>query len=165
MDYSNFTALDFETANSSSSSVCAVGIVVVEEGQITKRITCLVNPAERFSSFNISIHGIRPSDVAGEPEFPEVWEKIRPYLENRLIIAHNASFDIGVLQAALRKYCLDIPDFKSDCSVKIARRTWHGLENYKLNTVASYLGITFQHHDAGEDALTCAKIVLAAGKK
>ena len=55
----SFNAIDVETANSNTSSICQIGVVRVNEGQVDSCFSTLVNPEERFSSFNIRIHGIR----------------------------------------------------------------------------------------------------------
>jgi DNA polymerase-3 subunit epsilon len=49
-----FTAIDFETANADRGSACAVGLVVVEDGQIVSRTSQLIRPEPcRFDPFNV----------------------------------------------------------------------------------------------------------------
>jgi len=159
----DFTAIDFETANHSLDSVCALGIVVVERGKVIEKVSKLVRPREMcFHPFNISIHGITEELVANEPEFCDIWPDVRPLLEGRIVLAHNSSFDMNVLREVLRQYQLECPAIRNSCTVKIARRTWPDLDNHRLKTVAEYLGIEFRHHDALEDALACAKIAIKA---
>ena len=101
----NFVAIDFETANEKRNSPCSIGIVVVKDGKIVDRIYHLIKPKEmRFLPINIGIHGIRPRMVENELEFDKVWEKIKEYFNNSLVIAHNASFDISVLRRTLELY-------------------------------------------------------------
>ena len=93
MDY---VAIDFEPANSQRSSPCAVGVVVVKGGEVTEKFYTLIKPMDcRFDGFNIGIHGITPEDVENEPEFPEIWPDLKPFLESDTVIAHNAGFDMG----------------------------------------------------------------------
>lgn len=159
----NFAAIDFETANGYLGNVCAVGIIIVEKGQVVDKFSKLVRPKEfYFDSFNVKIHGITEELVEKEPEFFEIWPEVLPLLEGRILIAHNASFDMSVLQEVLRQYALSCPNFTYCCTVQIARKTWPELMNHKLKTVAEYLGITFKHHDALEDALACAHIAIKA---
>lgn len=54
----DFIAIDFETANSSRSSACALGLVEVKDGVITAEHSWLIDPQQRFDGMNISIHGI-----------------------------------------------------------------------------------------------------------
>ena len=129
----NFVAIDFETANSSRSSVCSLAAVTVENGQIVRSNYSLIRPpVMRFDYRNVQVHGINPEDVESKPTFNELWERIRPHLENKIVIAHNASFDMSVLRSILKEYALPIPKFKHACTVQIAKKAWPGGENYKI---------------------------------
>ena len=58
---------------------------------------------------------------------------------------------------------LPVPKFSYCDTVAISRKVWPELENHKLNTVGSFLEIDFKHHNALDDARTCAAIPLKAG--
>jgi DNA polymerase-3 subunit epsilon len=162
----NFTVIDFETANSKRASACALGIVRVEGGKIVEKEAWLIRPEDmKFSYMNIAIHGIRPEQVEDEPEFGELFTKIfREKLEGQLVVAHNASFDMSVLRKSLDLYGLEYPSFDYLCTVKIAKKTWPELYNHKLNTVSEFLGFEFNHHDALDDCLACANLLIKACK-
>jgi DNA polymerase-3 subunit epsilon len=162
----DFVAIDFETANASRSSVCSMAAVTVENGQIVRSAYSLIRPPVlKFDYRNIQVHGIHPEQVMNKPTFDQLWEKIRPHLENKIVIAHNATFDISVLRSILREYSLPVPAFKHACTVQIAKKAWPGGENYKLNTLAQRFQIDFDHHNALHDARTCAQIALLAGQE
>ena len=76
INHMNFTAIDFETANSKRSSACAIGIMVVENGRIIKEITKLIKPTPDYH--NIRVHGITEDMVENEPDFGELWNEIIP---------------------------------------------------------------------------------------
>ena len=66
----DFTAIDFETANSSSASACSVGLVKVRDGRVVDRVHWYIRPPfphNEFSEWNIRIHGITPEMVADAP--------------------------------------------------------------------------------------------------
>jgi len=158
-------AIDFETANENPSSVCALGIAVIENNTITALKHWLIKPPElRFNFFNTCLHNISAKDVEKKPEFYRIWPAVKKYLEGKIIIAHNASFDIGVLQSVLKVYRLDAPELYYACTVNLSRRVWKNLDNYKLNTVAKSLEINFNHHNAKDDAFACASIAIKAAK-
>ena len=162
----NFVAIDFETANSSRSSACSLAAVTVENGQIVRSAYSLIRPpVMEFNYHNIQIHGIYPEDVINKPTFNQLWSRICPHLENKVVIAHNAAFDISVLRSILKEYSLPLPQFKYACTVQIARKTWPDEENYKLDTLARKFQIDFDHHNALHDARTCAKLAILAGQE
>jgi DNA polymerase III subunit epsilon len=155
----DFVAIDFETANEQRSSPCSIGLVVVKNGEFVENHSFLIRPPElRFNSINISIHGIRPRDVASQPEFPAIWEVLRGYLEENVLVAHNAAFDMSVLNRTLEYYEIPHAEFRHHCTCKISKRLWPNLYDHKLDSVAGSLGIRFKHHDACEDARACAEI-------
>ncbi|CAM4099913.1 exonuclease domain-containing protein [Lederbergia lenta] len=161
----NFVAIDFETANSVRSSVCSIGIVKVKNGKIQEELHTLINPLSEFHYYNTKIHGITEYMVHDAPTFEEFWPRFKGFIENQTIIAHNASFDIGVLRDSLGRIHETEPNFQYGCSYRIAKKVWPNLYNHKLSTVANYLSISLKHHDALEDARASAKIILEAMKK
>ena len=157
----NFIAIDFETANEKRNSPCSIGIIVVRNGNVVEKIHHLIRPKEmRFMPINIGIHGIRPAMVKDELEFDKVWDKIKHYFNNNLVIAHNASFDISVLRNTLDLYGIEAPEFNYICTMKLSRNFYSDLDNAKLNTVNNFLGYEFKHHDALDDAMACSNILL-----
>ncbi|MGG7058418.1 exonuclease domain-containing protein [Clostridium tertium] len=154
----HYFVIDFETANSSRTSACALGIVEVNNGNIINTLDYLINPEEHFDGFNISLHGISPSKVKGKPTFPQIWNEITNILTNQIIIAHNASFDISVLRHVLDKYQIEYPTFTYSCTRILSKKTWPSLINYKLDTIAKMLDIDFIHHNACEDAIATSKV-------
>jgi DNA polymerase III subunit epsilon len=160
----DFTAIDFETANQRRDSACQLAAVVVQGGEIVDRRMWLIRPRPfYFNARNIEVHGIQPEKVIDEPEFGEIWPTIAPYVESACLVAHNAPFDIGVLRECLRAHDHRVPEMQFTCTRLIARAAWPGRQGYGLKSVADWLGIHFRHHDALEDSIACAKILLAAG--
>ena len=162
----DFVSIDFETANEARSSPCSIGLVTVRDGRVVDKTSMLIRPKELyFNPFNVSIHGITEDDVRDQPEFPDVWEGpkgIRNRLENQFVVAHNAGFDMSVLRHTLLEYEIPFPEFDYSCTRIIAFKTWPGLSSYSLDSVAEMLSISFNHHDALEDALACAEIGIRA---
>ena len=157
-----FVAIDFEIADYGRDSACAVGLVRVEGGKITKRATHLLRPPRREFAFTY-IHGLTWRDVKDAPSFPELWPELEPLFEGAsFLVAHNAGFDRSVLRACLREAGLPEPVQPFKCSVRLAKSLW-GLRSAALPDVCSHLGIKLKHHDAGSDAEACARIVMAAG--
>ncbi|ADU66891.1 3'-5' exonuclease [Desulfurispirillum indicum] len=158
----NFTAIDFETANEQRTSACAIGVVVVENRQIVRQYARLIRPEPmRFASFNTAVHGLTAADVAGAPVFGELWPEIAADIVSApLLVAHNTSFDMSVLQHCLRSsgIAANIPD--AVCSCRMAKKLLPQLVNHKLNTLCKHFGIPLNHHDALSDAQAAARIIL-----
>jgi DNA polymerase-3 subunit epsilon len=163
-----FVAIDFETANGSPASPCAVGLVRVRDGQIQESLSMLFRPPypnNWFHEGNIQVHGIRPEDIIDSPDWEEVLPELLLFTEGLPLVAHNASFDMGVLRASAEAVSFDLPQMNYFCSLSIARRTY-ALESYRLNAVAYAIGHEeFRHHDALADSDACARIILHAANR
>ena len=160
-----FVSIDFETANNRADSACQLAAVVVRDGKIATEHSWFIRPPRMyFSPRNISIHGIRPTDVEFAPTMEGVWSELQPLLEGEVIIAHNARFDLGVLVSSLEAFDVACPDLEFTCTRSLARGAWPGRSGYGLKPLGNWLGIAFKHHDALEDARCCAAIALAVAK-
>lgn len=158
MDF-RFIAIDVETANSARRSICQIGLVFFENGEITRSYVSLVKQ-KTFNPTNISIHGITPEMVKSAPDWSKVWGEIRPQLDGAFVVSHTL-FD----QQCLVEACSHIGAADDDCdltkwidSCKVSRLAWPNLPNHKLKTVANHLGVSFLHHDALEDARASGEI-------
>ena len=163
MDNLNFIAIDFETATALRSSVCEIGICVVRNGVVEETRSWLVRPEDnRYSYFNIQVHGITPDDTCDAPQFDQVWEEIeRLYLDEfDTFVAHNMPFDRSCLHKAAELYNIHLPSLKWRCSLATARKLYAFSCN-KLGYLCSQLGIPEgNHHRAGDDAEMCARLYL-----
>lgn len=156
-------ALDFETANTNSASACALGIAIYEDGEIRDSFEWYFKPYYRYNYFTFTdIHGITREDVQDEEEFVFYYDELKKILEDSIIVAHNAAFDIDVLNAVCDVYGLD--HFRNQYldTVAVARRVYPELYNHRLNTVCDYLGIPLNHHNGKSDAYACLMILLKA---
>lgn len=158
----NFIAMDFETANYQMNSACSLALVMVQNSKIVGEYYTLINPQTTFRPQNIRIHGITPAMVTTAPKFSEMWTEIAHYfLPQRLIVAHNAPFDCGVLKACLTTAELSLPQFLSIDTVKTSKKFFPQWPSHRLNVCCQELGIALDHHhDALEDSRACANILL-----
>lgn len=161
----DFVAIDFETANSMRESPCALGFVVVRNGQIVDERNLLMRPPnstgpEDFDDFNVGLHGIGWDQVKNEPFFIEIWESLVPVIGDLPLVAHNAAFDINVLADSIDYSGEICGDFPFTCTLVTSRRVLN-LASYSLPYVAAELNVEcLRHHDALSDARAAAHIMI-----
>lgn len=164
----DFTAIDFETANASSASACAVGLARVRDGKVVATAGWLIRPPEghdRFFELNIGIHGIRPEDVAGAKTWDAQLDDLAGFAGADILVAHNAGFDMAVLRRACEATSQPCPPYRYACSLQVARRTYD-LPSYRLPSAAAAAGFgPFAHHEATADAVACAHIMIDAARR
>lgn len=159
----DFVAIDVETANPDMGSICQIGVAKFVEGQLAEEWSTLVDPEDYFDDVNISIHGIEPRMVRGEPTLPEIADRLRETLEGSLSVCHT-HFDRVALTRAYLKYKLNPISTSWLDSARVVRRTWKDLawSGYGLANVCARIGYQFTHHDALEDAKAAGYVLLAA---
>jgi len=164
----DFTAIDFETANASSASACAVGLVRVRAGRVVAKTGWFIRPPagyDRFFDVNIGIHGIHPEDVVHAKTWSAQLDDIVAFAGADVLVAHNAGFDMAVLRRACDATGDLCPPYRYFCSLQLARRAYD-LPSYRLPSAAAAAGFTgFAHHEATADALACAHIVIDAARR
>ena len=164
----DFTAVDFETANSFAASACSVGLVKVRDGRVVDEASWFIRPPsgyDHFSEWNTRIHGIVASDVDTAQQWHEQLGDLTEFADGDTLVAHNAGFDMGVIRAACAASAVDVPQFRYLCSLRVARKTYN-LDSYRLPVAAMAAGFEdFKHHDALADSQACAAIILHAAKR
>jgi DNA polymerase-3 subunit epsilon len=149
----SFVTIDFETANESRDSPCEIGLVRFVDGQPTETFQSLLYQ-ERFAPFNVMLHGIKPSDVKGAPTIDDLLPEVAQFIGGSPLVAHNAAFDMRILQIALSRSPLDFST-SFFCTLVLARHTLSLPEN-GLAYVSEQLGIDHPgDHRALHDATTC----------
>ncbi len=157
----NFVAIDFETANGQRSSVCAVGIVVVRDGEVVDKFYSLIQPTPNYYNYwTTAVLGLTWRDSDCQPEFPEVWARIEKRIAGLPLVAHNRPFDEGCLKAVFAKYGMEYPGYEFYCTLAASRRKLR-LPCHQLHVVAQACGYDLEnHHHALADAEACAAIAL-----
>ena len=158
----SYCAIDFETANFSRGSPCAVGLVKVVDGREVGRRRWLIRPpagVDFFEDFNVELHGITQAMVRGEPRFALRLPEIVAFADGIPLVAHNAAFDLGVIRDACDESGLAWPATSYACTLVLARRTYD-LLSYSLPWVAEAAGVPLEaHHDPEADAAAAAGIL------
>lgn len=159
MDNLNFTALDFETMTPERSSACALGLVKVVNGVILEKYYTLLKPIpDNRTTTNTHVNGITWEMVEDAPTFEEAWTRLEPFLKGQRLVAHNADFDVDVLQHQCDYYNIHF-------NIQGVVDTYQ-LTQKSLDDVCFVLGIPLDsHHDALCDATACAEVVLKLSGK
>ncbi|SMG41857.1 exonuclease domain-containing protein [Agreia pratensis] len=164
----NFTAIDFETANSYRESACSVGLVKVRDGVVVDETSWFIKPQDGFDEFlpwNTKIHGIYSEDVQDARGWEEQLDELVDFVGDDHFVAHNAAFDMAVIRAASAAARVECPPNAYACSLQIARKTY-SLDSYRLPVAAMAAGFEdFRHHDALADAEACAAIIIHAAER
>lgn len=158
-----FFALDVETANHDRASICQIGVACVRSDNTIATWVTYVDPKVDHWAFSY-LHKIDARTVRGAPVFSDVLPVLRNAIQDGIVYQHS-NFDRGAMAAACQKNALPEPEWDWHDSVQVARRAWPALRGnggHGLASLKVHLGLSFDHHDAGEDARAAAEVVLHA---
>ncbi|MBQ8429350.1 MAG: hypothetical protein IJX30_04575 [Clostridia bacterium] len=166
------TCFDVEYANTKNKSICQIGIICEE--QINGESYCYeknvyINPEDGFDDNCVRVHGITKDRVKNEPTFPKVWEEIKKYFINAIIIGHNiAAADLNALVKTLARYDIEIPELSYICTLDLARENIpsYAVPNYSLLALCEYFGLKKgAAHNAFDDTRACLDLFKAIIKE
>lgn len=168
-DLSDVIVLDTETTGiGASARVVEVAALHLRDGVVVRQFQSLVNPEMRIPSMVVRVHGITDAMVAHCPTAAPVLAGFAKFVAGHTLVAHNASFDFGILSREYGRVKLATPGCGMYCSVKLARVVFPEAPNHKLGTLATFLKLAHPPtHRALADCFTTMALLnaMAARKK
>ena len=154
----DYVVLDFETTGlrPGADQIIQVGAVKYKNHEQVDIMNQFVNPLRSISTRITSLTGITNELVKNEPKIDLVINKLIEFIGELPIVAHNASFDMGFLYALEDK--VDVPTYTVIDTLKLSRKIINNTPNHKLTTLAQFLQIEHNAHDALGDCLATAQI-------
>lgn len=153
----SYVALDLENPNSKGNSICEIALVVVEDGEIKKEWSSLINPEDFFDIRNSEITGLSASAVTNAPTLPECWEEICSIIKGRVLLGHNITYDLNVLKKALERYKIVMPEIQYLCTLVMSQKVMEA-DSYKLSHLCHLIGYEYDAHHAKNDAVAAVKL-------
>ena len=165
----HWVVVDLETTGlGAGAEITEIGAVRVRNGAVVDEFSSLVKPSQPIPPFITSLTGITPAMVAEADPIASVLERFMEWSgigaeDSPVLVAHNASFDVGFLRRAALACARPWPRVRVVDTLALARLALPRplVRNHKLGTVASYFGtVTVPEHRALGDARATAEILL-----
>ncbi len=149
-----FIVFDIETTGLSAANckITEIGAVLMKQGEILDKFNSFVNPHTPIPEKIVELTGITDEMVADAPDISEVLPKFFEFCNGRMLVAHNASFDVGFIRHAAEELGLPFTNPYLD-TVAMSHYVNPTAKNHKLNTLAELYNLgDFNHHRASDDA-------------
>jgi len=154
-----FVAFDLETTglDPRGDRIAEIGAVKFDKDGLIARFSTLVNPGIPMPPEAGRVNNISDEMLAGKPGLDEVMPDFMRFIKGAVLVAHNAAFDCGFINAKLDA---PLPNPVVDTLV-VSRGLFPGLQSYSLQNLAASLGISAHSaHRAEDDARLCMEIFL-----
>lgn len=141
--------VDTETTGLSAKNDRIVEIAAVEAeprtGISNRELHHVVNPHMAIPARATAIHGITDANVATAPAFEQIADELLDLIAHRTVVAHNASFDVGMIDAELVR--CGRPTLKESNvtvvdSLEVCRALLPSKEKFTLDEVCTQFGIS-----------------------
>lgn len=159
-------AIDLETTGLSPlvDKIIEIGAIKITPTE-SEIFETLINPEIEIPPHTTDIHGITNDMVKEAPKISEVLVKLKNFIGDLPIVAHNAKFDLGFIVQNLQKNNIQLSHSKVYCSVKLSRTTHPHFENHKLKTLVEEHKIPLvNHHRAVDDAYASLRVFIESLK-
>jgi len=155
-----YIALDLETTglDAKRDAIIEIGAVRFQGNRILDRYVTFVNPQRAIPLRVQQLTNIRNSDVADAPSLGAVIPELLAFVRNDVaaVVAHNASFDLGFLQAAGVDFHRPVLD-----TFELATILFPSLASYSLGELCRTLQLPqYEAHRALEDAEAAAQLFM-----
>lgn len=166
----DFVVFDLETTGLNNTavggvmdSIIEIGAVKIKGGRISEKFSTFVACEKKLPPEIVKITGITDDMLAGAPAVDKVIPDFYKFCDGCYLVGHNVTFDYRFIEfyAEKERYAFKQKRFDTLALGQELLR----LPNYKLNTLADFYHITFNHHRAFDDALATAKIFIELVKR
>ena len=158
-----FCVIDLETTGGSPANcgITEIGAVKLRGGECLGTFQTLVNPGCAIPPEITVLTGITQAMVYPAPRIEHVIPALLEFIGDAVIVAHNARFDLGFIQAALERDNRPRLSNRTVDTVALARRLVRDeVPNCKLGTLAERLRLPHRpSHRALDDALTTGDLL------
>jgi DNA polymerase-3 subunit alpha (Gram-positive type) len=161
-DYNKYVVFDIETTGLSpiNDMITEIGAVKVENGIVVDEFSQLINPERSIPEKIVNITGITDEMVKDKPTINEVLPSFENFIEDSILVAHNASFDVGFLRERFSKISKTLNNPVLD-TLELTRTLFPQLKSHRLNIVAKHLNVNLiNHHRAVDDAKATTEIFI-----
>lgn len=155
LEDANYVVFDVETTGLSAvyDTIIELAGVRIHKGEIVDKFESFANPHHPLSDTTINLTGITDDMVENAPEIGDVLKDFVEWMGDDILVAHNATFDIGFINQGLEKINMEKVTNPAIDTLELGRFLLPQLKNHRLNTLCKHLDIELtQHHRAIYDA-------------
>lgn len=168
LDDATYVVFDVETTGLSAiyDNIIELAAVKMYKGNVVAEFQEFIDPGHRLSNTTINLTGITDEMIRGSKSEKDVLEQFRAFSEGTLLVAHNATFDMGFLNTAYKKHGMPMSDLPVIDTLEFSRFINPTFKTHRLNTLAKRFKVNLeQHHRAIYDSQTTGQLLWIFVKK
>lgn len=150
-----FVIFDVETTGLSSvyDTIIEIGAVKMKNGEVLERFDKFINPHHPLSEQTINLTSITDEMVSAADDEDVVIKQFQDFYGDRPLCGHNVQFDVGFVNAALRRAGLSEITQPVVDTLEVSRLLHPEQNRHTLDSLAKKYNVSLEHHHrANQDA-------------
>ena len=156
-----FVAFDTETTGLSrhSDRVVELAAIKFRNGVVIDEKRWLIDPQMPIPAAATRVHGITDQMVKDAPHFPRVMRQFVVFMDDAVLLAHNAPFDVGIIHSELSRNAMDAPTNAVLDTLPLTRAWFPEIKRHNLESLATHLQLQPERYHRGlDDTLTLVEV-------
>lgn len=168
LNEATYIVFDVETTGLSAiyDNIIELAGVKMHKGNVIEEFQEFIDPGHKLSDTTVQLTGITDNMVRGSKTEKEVLDLFKAFCGDSILVAHNASFDMGFLNTAYKKHDMPASTLPVIDTLEFSRFVNPTFKSHRLNTLAKRFKVNLeQHHRAIYDAQTTGNLLWIFVKK
>ncbi len=150
LNSATYVVFDLETTGLSTyyDRIIEFGAVKVEKGLVTQQLDILINPERSLPKKISEITNISDEMLKDQPTIHDVLDKILDFIGDSILVSHNAAFDFGFIQEALKRDGREILHNPVVDTLALSRYLFPTSRNHRLGALCRNMDIFYDEDEA-----------------
>ena len=150
MDLSEATYVVFDVETTGLSAIyndlIQVAASKMYKGNIIAEFDEFINPGHPLSAFTTELTGITDDHVKNAKPLVQVLKEFQEFCKDTVLVAHNASFDVGFMNANYERHSLPKITQPVIDTLEFARNLYPEYKRHGLGPLTKRFGVALEHH-------------------
>ena len=143
-----YVVFDVETTGLSAvnNDLIQIAASKMHKGNIIEQFDEFIDPGHPLSAFTTELTGITDQHLQGAKPLKQVLEAFQAFCQDTVLVAHNATFDVGFMNANYERYGLPLITQPVIDTLEFARNLYPEYKRHGLGPLTKRFQVSLEHH-------------------
>ncbi|MFZ2762746.1 MAG: PolC-type DNA polymerase III [Streptococcus infantarius] len=148
LNEATFVVFDVETTGLSAvnNDLIQIAASKMYKGNIVEQFDEFINPGHHLSAFTTELTGITDNHVRNAKPIEEVLQMFQDFCQDTVLVAHNATFDVGFMNANYERHGMPIITQPVIDTLEFARNLYPEYKRHGLGPLTKRFQVSLEHH-------------------
>ena len=148
LNEATYVVFDVETTGLSAvnNDLIQIAASKMYKGNIVEQFDEFINPGHHLSAFTTELTGITDNHVRNAKPIEEVLQMFQDFCQDTVLVAHNATFDVGFMNANYERHGMPIITQPVIDTLEFARNLYPEYKRHGLGPLTKRFQVSLEHH-------------------